>query len=179
MIAVSAQRFLVSLAPMLVAACAEPSPPPVTPAPTSTPVATSDPATPTPSAAPSSTTADVEPLSSPVDAGARPPAEPPEIRPGVGSCKADDDCELGHSIDPSKNGKRACCFRFCPPMGVVSKAVLEKEAAWREKSCGPMTCGKLPPKPCRPTADEVIPRCIEGKCASEVHHREPPPDPMY
>jgi hypothetical protein len=165
------------LLPLLAFACAEPSPPPVRPAPTAPQV---DP--PAPDAGPPTPTVDTEAAPSPIDASASQPAEPtepPEIRPGVGSCKVDDDCELGHSIDPAKNGKSACCFRFCPPMGVVSKAVLEREAAWREKSCGPMTCGKLPPKPCRPNADEVIPRCVEGKCASEVHHRAPPPDPMY
>ncbi|MBK6519831.1 MAG: hypothetical protein IPM79_25530 [Polyangiaceae bacterium] len=115
---------------------------------------------------------------------AEPPSETPptssaqpELRPGRGSCKTDDDCVAAHSIDPGHYGAYACCIRFCPPAPALSRALFEQESRWKEKSCSAAQCGIAPPAPCRKQDFDLIPRCVAGACASEVRKRAPRPAP--
>jgi hypothetical protein len=100
----------------------------------------------------------------------------PELRPGLGTCRVDDDCALGHSRNPAHYGDDACCIRFCPPGQSISRAVLQQEEAWVEHNCKSKSCGHAPPAPCRPSEDRVFARCVESKCMTEVH-RAPPSRP--
>lgn len=102
-----------------------------------------------------------------------------EVRPGVGSCSADTDCVAAHSIDPAGRGNDACCVRFCPPPGAVSRAVVAAETAWKQQNCQSVKCSVAPPAPCRFTPEHVVPRCHAGRCVAEIHERPPPQSTGY
>lgn len=178
-----AQVALASIAAALLAAsCVDRETPPTTP-----PTATSPPAETDERALGTDTGPERSPAA--VDAGLgaeasagsahAAPEPPPEIRPGLGTCSTDADCVIGHSIDPAHYGRDACCIRFCSPGGAISDALLEKQSRWRDRNCRHVKCGLRPPRPCPRVDYTLVPRCLAGKCASEVHPRPRRPEPDF